>query len=124
MLTEHDIQIVVFEWDDGSAPLLERAQAALSDAVQKAAKSSLFIAASNLSPLVEAGFAPDEDGPRVKPLVAQPGLFLGYVAIGEGGVVYFESTGRFRWRPDADQITAKLHEHLGRLHEFRILHHS
>lgn len=113
-LAEHDVEIVVFEWNDGAAPLLDLAQAALSSAVDKAVEPSLFVAACNVSALVDAGFALHEDAPRVKPLVAASGLFLGYVAIGEGGVVYVESTGRFRWRPDAAQITALLREHFRR----------
>jgi hypothetical protein len=88
------VRVVAFEPERGS--FFESMQRALDEAEASAPSRSLFIALTDVAQIVQTGafeLARRPEVPMVK-LRSRRGAFLGYIAIGEGGVVFFDADGK------------------------------
>lgn len=95
-LARADAGVAVFDVRLGPDPLFVAAQRALDAAVRAVPGDSrvLFVAVVVLPDLIEAG-AWDFSRRRgaFVPLTCARGVFLGYAALGEGGVMWFDDDG-------------------------------
>jgi len=90
--------------EPAEGPLFERTREAIA-AAQVAGKHALFVALTYMPAIVATGaFAVRHRG---APMIRMPGEFLGYIAIGEGGVAFFDETGAMS-TPPAEFVLARL----------------
>ncbi|PCC75178.1 hypothetical protein SAMN02745121_03614 [Nannocystis exedens] len=109
-------RIVVFEPDDRMAAFFPAVQRALDVALPAVPADilPLFVALVVLPDLVAAcGYDFSRTHAPVPPLVCPRGAFLGYIAIGEGGGLFFAADGR-RGTPTPDAVLAVLARAAGR----------
>ena len=102
-LRERNVRVVVVEPKHGA--LFPNTQAAIDTAEVPDDVRAMFVALTNLSAIVETGaFELRNQG---QSLMKMRGAFVGYIAIGEGGVVFFDERGRMQV-PDAEMILQTL----------------
>lgn len=102
-LRERNVRVVIVEPKHGA--LFPNTQAAIDAAEIPADVRAMFVALTTVPTVVETGaFELRNQG---QPLVKMRGAFVGYIAIGEGGVVFFDERGRMQV-PDAETVLQTL----------------
>jgi hypothetical protein len=102
-MREQNARFVVVEPAYG--PLFENTQAAIDAASVPPGVRPLFVAMTEVSTVAETGAFRVAN--RGQPLIRMRGTFLGYIAIGEGGVAFFDESGNWQV-PDAETVLALL----------------
>lgn len=109
-LTDAGACVVVFEWERGAGDFFERAgrALALAEAAAPAGAPALFVGLTSVSEIVKTGaFALGGRTSPAVPLPCRRGEFIGYIAIGEGGVGFFGPDGAME-QPDPATVLEAL----------------
>ena len=102
-LRERNVRVVIVEPKYGA--LFSNTQAAIDAVELPEGARALFVALTDVTTVVETGAF--ELRNRGQQLVKMRAKFLGYIAIGEGGVVFFDERGKMQV-PDAETVLQTL----------------